>query len=371
MKKETLCVHAGQTEETVNTPIFNSTATDYIKKPYIYPRKQNVPNQQVVIQKVAALEKAEDGLIFSSGMAAITTAILAIVRHGDHVVLQSDLYGGTHVFVHNELPKYGVTFTLVEGTRPTAFREAVRPTTRLIYIETPSNPLLKITDIRAVADLGKEKQILTAIDNTFASPINQQPATLGIDMVLHSATKYIGGHSDLSAGVLVTSRTLRDKIFPTALMLGGSLNAADCYTLERSLKTLALRVERQNDNAMKLATWLEQEKKIQHVYYPGLESHPQHVLARSQMNGFGGVLSFEIEALETRRFFSKLKMIKPAISLGGVESTICSPAETSHQKLSPEERRRVGITDSLVRLSVGVEAVEDIMDDIQQALKSI
>jgi cystathionine beta-lyase len=154
-------------------------------------------------------------------------------------------------------------------------------------------------------------------------------------------------------------------------MLGGSLNAADCYTLERSLKTLALRVERQNDNAMKLATWLEQEKKIQHVYYPGLESHPQHVLARSQMNGFGGVLSFEIEALETRRFFSKLKMIKPAISLGGVESTICSPVETSHQKLSPEERRRVGITDSLVRLSVGVEAVEDIMDDIQQALKSI
>jgi len=371
MKQESKCIHAGQGSDTINTPVFNSTATDYIEQPYIYPRYQNVPNQQVVIQKVAALEGAEDGLIFSSGMAAISTTLLAVVQQGDHVVLQSDLYGGTHVFVHRELPKYGVSFTLVDGSNPAAFREAIQPKTRLIYIETPSNPLLSITDIRSVAAIAKEKGILTAIDNTFASPINQNPIAFGIDIVLHSATKYIGGHSDLSAGLMVTSRNLTEKIFPTAIMLGGTLNAADCYVLERSLKTLWVRLRQQNESAAKLATWLQKEKSVKRVFYPGLETHPHHHIARAQMAGFGGMLSFEMDAKETRPFLSRLKLIKSAVSLGGVESTICAPAETSHQKLSAEERRRVGITDSLVRLSVGIEAAEDIMDDIQQALNHL
>ncbi len=371
MKTDTLCVHAGQGEEFANTPIFVNTATDYRDKPYLYPRRQNVPNQRVVIEKLAALEGGEDGLVFSSGMAAISTTFLALLRAGDHAVFQSDLYGGTHHFVHHEFPKYNMTFTLVDGGDVGSFERAIQPNTQMIYIETPSNPLLKITDIRRIAELARKRDIPTVIDNTFASPINQRPLAMGIDVVTHSATKYIAGHSDLSAGAVIASKAMIQRIYESAFMLGGTLNAADCYVLERSLKTLALRVRQHNHNALALAQWLRNQKGVRSVYYPGLAEHPGHAIAREQMTGFGGMLSFDLDATGTRPFINALRLIKPAISLGGVESTINAPVETSHQRLSAEERKRVGISDSLVRLSVGIEDVADLQDDIQQALRQV
>jgi cystathionine beta-lyase len=249
-----------------------------------------------------------------------------------------------------------------------AFEKAIQKNTKVIYIETPSNPLLKITDIAAVAKLARKYSITTIIDNTFASPVNQNPIDLGIDIVTHSGTKYIGGHSDLCCGAVVTSKKLTEKIIASAKHFGGSLDAQTSYLVERSLKTIVLRVKQQNRNAMVLATFLDAEPKIGRVYYPGLKDHPLHKVAKRQMpGGFGGMLSFELKG-DPDRFLKRLKLIKKAVSLGGVESTITSPAKTSHVKLSIAERAKVGISDKLLRLSVGIEEVEDLMQDIRQAL---
>lgn len=371
----TICVHTGtqldSTTRGVNTPVHTSSAFGY-RGPLgnLYPRYYNTPNQQAVVEKLCRLEGADDGLLFSSGMAAISAIIFGLLKQGDHLVLSKEIYGGTYHFITSELARFGISYTFTDTTEPESFAAAIQENTRLLYIETPSNPLLKLTDIEAVARLAKEKGLLTAIDNTFASPINQIPIALGIDLVMHSGTKYLGGHSDLCFGAVVGKSDLMKEVRAHAINLGGSLNAETCALIERSMKTLALRVERQTQNAQQIAQWLAKETGIKKVNYPGLPTHPQHELARRQMSGFGAMLSFELEgdAADTERFLDGLQMIIPALSLGGVETLICASAKTSHLKMSPQQRADAGISDTLLRLSVGIEAAEDIITDIRQAM---
>jgi cystathionine beta-lyase/cystathionine gamma-synthase len=374
MKKSTQCIHSGTYRDSgtkgVNTPIFTSSSFEYMGlDENVYPRYNNTPNQKAVIDKLCALENAEDGLVFSSGMAAISTAVFSLLRQGDHIVLQKDIYGGTHHFATAEFDRFGMAYTFVSN-RLEDIQKAVRDNTRAIYIETPSNPLLLITDIRAVAAYARSRQILTIMDNTFATPINQNPLDLGVDVVIHSGTKYIGGHSDICCGAAVASRELMARLKSTAASLGGSLNAATCYLIERSLKTLGLRVEKHNQNAMIVAGYLQGHPLVKKVYYPGLESHPGFDIARKQMRAFGGMVSFELDdqKVDPQQFLRNLKMIRPALSLGGVDSIICAPVTTSHAKLTDAERAELGITDGLLRLSVGIEDSGDILADLEQAL---
>lgn len=375
MKRDTQCVHSGTVKDReqggVNSPIYTSSAYNYLDRDEpAYPRYFNTPNQQAVVEKVCALEGAEAGLLFSSGMAALTTAILAMVNPGDHVVMLDELYGGSHHFATSDLKRLGVETTFV-ATNAEAVGAAIRENTSLIVIESPTNPLLGIVDITAIAQMARARSVTTLIDNTFATPILQNPLALGIDLVMHSGTKYLGGHSDICCGMVLGARVLLDRILQVARNLGGSLNASTCYLLERSLKTLALRVERQCDNANRLAAFLDNHGKINRVNYPGLKSHPQHALAAKQMSAFGAMLSFEVDGAgtEARDLLNRLKLISAAVSLGGVETTICSPAETSHFKISAAERERIGIRDSLLRLSVGIEDARDLIADLNQALR--
>lgn len=373
MEKHTQCVHSGSIPDRVfgglNSPIYTSSAFEYIDSGGVYPRYFNTPNQRAVVDKLCALENAQAGLVFSSGMAAISTVILALAGNGDHLVLQHDIYGGTHHFAMADFQRLGIEFTFVANPVE-AFEGALRSNTRIVYIETPSNPLLGITDIAAVARLAAARGVVSVIDNTFASPINQTPIDLGIDVVAHSGTKYLGGHSDICCGAVLSSTQLIASIRASATNLGGSLNADSCYLLERSMQTLALRVDKQNRNAMAVAGFLQEHGRVARVYYPGIESHESHEIAARQMKGFGGMLSFELDEtrLSPERFVRGLELITPAISLGGVETTICAPAETSHAKLSARERADMGITDGLFRLSVGIEDVQDLIADLGQAL---
>ena len=373
LSKLTQSVHAGSKGDNVYkgmvTPIYPSSAYDYEDLPEtLYPRYFNTPNQKAVAEKLATLENAEDGIVFSSGMAAILTSIFALMKKGDHAIFQNDLYGGTYHGVVNELPRYGMEYSMVDGSDPANFEKAIQPSTRIIYIETPSNPTLKITDIKAVAGIARRRGILTIIDNTFASPVNQNPVDLGIDVVTHSGTKYIGGHSDICCGAVLTSRALTEKILASAIHFGGSLDAHTCWLVERSLKTIVLRVRQQNQNALAIAQYLKTDERIGRVFYPGLPDHPGHAIAKAQMpGGFGGMLSFEVKG-DPHHFVRKLSLIRRAVSLGGVESTITSPAKTSHVKMSATERAAIDVTDNLVRLSVGIEDAEDLMADIKNAL---
>jgi len=373
MHIDTKCVHSGGGTDTitggVNTPIFPSSAHEYLDvEDAAYPRYFNTLNQKVLVQKICELEGAEDGIVFSSGMAAISSVLLAFLKSGDHVVLQDEIYGGSHAFVDMFFDRFGISYSFV-ATNAEAIEAAIRPETKVIFIETPTNPLLGIIDIRAVADVAKRNDCLTVIDNTFATPILQNPIEYGIDIVVHSGTKYFGGHSDLSAGAAVCSTNLASRIRKTALNFGGNLNALTCYLLERSLKTLAIRVRQQTDNASRIARFLDGQAAFGKVNYPGLPDHPGHDIARSQMNGFGAMLSFDLNTpdLTADAFMRRLKLIKPAVSLGGIETTICDPARTSHSKVSAEVRARQGITDNLLRLSVGIEDIDDLIEDVKQA----
>ena len=373
MHIDTKCVHSGGGTDTitggVNTPIFPSSAHEYLDvEDAAYPRYFNTLNQKVLVQKICELEGAEDGIVFSSGMAAISSVLLAFLKSGDHVVLQDEIYGGSHAFVDMFFDRFGISYSFV-ATNAEAIEAAIRPETKVIFIETPTNPLLGIIDIRAVADVAKRNDCLTIIDNTFATPILQNPIEYGIDIVVHSGTKYFGGHSDLSAGAAVCSTNLASRIRKTALNFGGNLNALTCYLLERSLKTLAIRVRQQTDNASRIARFLDGQAAFGKVNYPGLPDHPGHDIARSQMNGFGAMLSFDLNTpdLTADAFMRRLKLIKPAVSLGGIETTICDPARTSHVKVSAEVRARQGITDNLLRLSVGIEDIDDLIEDVKQA----
>jgi cystathionine beta-lyase len=375
MKKETQCVHSGAIKDTVsggvNSPIYTSTAFGYLDREHVaYPRHYNTPNQLAVVEKVCALEGTENGVLFSSGMAAISTAILAFAGAGDHVVMMDELYGGTHAFATEEFSRLGLTCTFT-ATEAEAICAAITEKTRVIVVESPTNPLLSVIDLARVAACARERGVVTIIDNTFATPLYQNPYRLGIDVVVHSGTKYLGGHSDLCCGIALASRAHTRRIRRVALSLGGSMNGATCALLERSLMTLAIRVERQTENGGRLARYLEDHHLVRRVNYPGLQSFAYHELARKQMTGFGAMLSFELDesGVDPQRFVRNLRLIKPAVSLGGIESTICAPAVTSHAKMSPDERRRIGVTDALLRLSAGIEQIDDLIEDLEQALR--
>lgn len=370
----TRCVHAGtridRQEKGINSPIYTSTSFEYIDEPdTIYPRYLNTPNANAVAGKIASLENTESALVFSSGMAAISTVLFSFLRSGDHVVFQKGLYGGTSHFLEREFEKFNLDYSVAESQSVSDLEACIKGNTRLIYIETPSNPLLSITDIRGVAELARQKGILSVIDNTFASPVNQQPSGLGIDLVIHSATKYMGGHSDILAGAVAGNMALIKEVHETGLNFGGALNAMTLYLLERSLKTIHLRVERINDNAMEVAHFLETHPAVRQVNYPGLPGHPGHEIASRQMTGFGGMLSFEVDGQDGIAFQKRLRLIKPSMSLGGLESICSSPAHTSHRHLGPEGRKAEGIAEELIRLSVGIEDAEDLKADLDQALK--
>lgn len=373
----TICVHTGEVKDEqfrgAVSPMFMSTSYAFdgvdVKR---YPRYFNTPNQEMLCKKIAALEHTEDGLIFGSGMAAISAAMFAFLKSGDHVIIQQVIYGGTFNLVVSEFEKYGIEYSFTESDKATDFIALMKENTKILYIETPSNPLLGITDIVEIVHLAKENGLITMIDNTFASPINQNPADFGIDIILHSATKYMGGHSDISAGAIAASKAHIAQIWKTAINFGGNLSDQNIWLLERSLKTLNLRVKEQTKNAQKMAEYLENNEHIERVYYPGLKSHPQYELAKKQMKGFGAMLSFElIHEIDAMDFQNALKLIKPSLSLAGLESTTVSPAQTTHALLSAEERLERGIKDSLIRFSVGIEESKDLIEDIEQALKSL
>ena len=373
----TICTHVGEVKDEqfkgAISPLYMSTSYAFedvdVKR---YPRYFNTPNQEALCKKIAALEHAESALIFGSGMAAISHALMAFLNAGDHIILQQTLYGGTYNFVVTQFEKYGISYSFTEGWEAEDFEKEIRPNTRVIYIETPSNPLLTITDIKAVSDLAKQKGIVSMIDNTFASPINQNPIDFGIDVILHSATKYMGGHSDICAGAVAASKVYIERIWQSSICFGGSLSDQTVWLLERSLKTMGLRVKAQNGNAQKMAVFLDAHKDIDAVYYPGLESHPDYHIAKKQMRGFGGMLSFELkEDINPSAFLKALQLIKPSMSLAGVESIMLLPVETSHALMSTEDRKKQGIKDGLIRFSVGIEEIEDIVDDIEQALAKV
>lgn len=373
----TICTHIGEVPDTLYkgaiSPLYMSTSYAFedvdVKR---YPRYFNTPNQEALGKKLAALEHAEEAMIFGSGMAAISTALMTFLKAGDHVVFQQTLYGGTYNFAVTQLERFGISYSFTTGWKVEDFKREIQPNTQVIYIETPSNPLLTITDMEGVAALAKSEGILTMIDNTFASPINQNPIDFGIDVILHSATKYMGGHSDICAGVIASSRENMEKVFQTAICFGGSLSDYTVWLLERSIKTMGIRVKAQNDNAQKMAEYLVGNEDVQNVYYPGLEYHPDHKLAKSQMKGFGGMLSFELNAeLDVSMFFKALKLIKPSMSLAGIESTMLSPTKTSHALMSKEDRESQGIGDTLIRFSLGIEEIEDLIGDIEQAIAKV
>jgi cystathionine beta-lyase len=370
----TRCVHAGtihdKEKKGINSPIYTSTSFEFIDQPdTIYPRYLNTPNEKATAEKIASLEDAESALVFSSGMAAISTVLFTFLGKGDHAVFQKGLYGGTSHFLDREFDRFGIECTVAKSQKVEDMESCIQKNTRVVYIETPSNPLLSITDIQAVADMAKRRGIISIIDNTFASPVNQQPAVMGIDLVVHSASKYMGGHSDILAGAVAGRKELMKQVYETGLNFGGSLNAMTLYLLERSLKTIHIRVERINDNAIELAHYLETHPAIKQVNYPGLPGHGDHEIAAIQMSGFGGMLSFEVKGQDGLAFQKRLKLIKPTMSLGGLESICCSPAHTSHRHLGPEGRKAEGIAEELIRLSVGIEDVADLKADLDQALK--
>ena len=369
------CVHVGEVKDEqfkgAISPIYMSTSYAFdrvdVKR---YPRYYNTPNQEMLCKKIAALEHTEDALIFSSGMAAISSTMLAFLQKGDHVIIQQVIYGGTYNFVVSEFDKYGIEYSFTESDKATDFKALIKKNTKILYIETPSNPLLGITDMKAISDIAKDNNILTMIDNTFASPINQNPVDFGIDIILHSATKYMGGHSDISAGAVAASKEHIEMIWKTAINFGGNLSDQTVWLLERSLKTLNLRVKEQTKNAQIIAEYLEGNPNIDRVYYPGLKSHSQYEIAKKQMKGFGAMLSFELkEGIDAMKFQNNLQLIKASMSLAGVESTTVSPTQTTHALLNEEERLERGIKDGLIRFSVGIEETEDLIIDMEQAIK--
>ncbi|MCF6249197.1 MAG: PLP-dependent aspartate aminotransferase family protein [Desulfobacula sp.] len=375
MKDNTIAVHAGtlRDEKTggVNTPIYTSSACDYRSRDESpYPRYFNTKNQKAVGEKIAALEHAQAGLVFSSGMGAISTSILAYAGAGDHVVMQDALYGGTHNFATEWFSHFDIDVSFTE-TSADSIINAIIPETQVIVIETPTNPLLEVVDIKKIAQFAAHKQITTIIDNTFASPVNQNPIDFGIDIVVHSGTKYLGGHSDLCCGMVACSKVKMEKILSLARVLGPSLDPRLCYLLERSMKTLGLRVNAQTKNAMQIAQFLADHADIAKVHYPGLKDFKGHEIAKNQMSGFGAMLSFELNDKDPDWGGRELKIISPAVSLGGVESTICPPSSTSHAKMTKEERQRVGVTDALLRLSIGLEDIQDLKQDLDNALKKV
>ena len=370
--KSTKCVHSGNLiDEKYHgniSPLYPSITYDFIKSD-VYPRYFNSPNQIGVAKKISDLENAELSLLFGSGLGAISSSMFSFLKKGDHVILQDSLYGGTINFVNTEFNKFGIEYSYVDINDTGKLNSSVKKKSKIIYIESPSNPLLNITNLIEISDFAKSNSLISMIDNTFASPINQNPLDFGIDLVIHSATKYLGGHSDILAGSVSGKSSYIDKIKNSGLNFGANISEYSAWLLERSIKTLSLRVNSQNNNALKIAKFLTSNNKVEKVYYPGLKSHKNHDIAKKQMYGFGGMLSFELKAnIDPIKFVQDLKIIKPTMSLAGVESTITSPALSSHKKMDPEIRRALGISDNLLRFSVGIENFEDLVLDLDKSL---
>jgi len=375
---ETKLIHAGEPEPRVDgavtMPIFQTAMFESAgEKSYHeirYLRLNNTPNHVALHAKLAALENAEAALVTSSGMAAISTALLALLSNGDHFLAQNCLYGGTHDLVTKDLVGYGITHSFVDGSKPDTWEAALRPNTKLMYVESIANPLLDVPDLEAVVAFAKRHGLITLIDNTFASPVNFRPAEVGFDLSLHSATKYLNGHSDLVAGAVIGRADLVTRVTHRLNHLGGTLDPHACFLLHRGLKTLALRVGYQNRSALAIASFLEGHDAVRKVVYPGLASHPQHEIARRMYDGFGGMLSFEVKGGvdAAERFMARTTLPVVAPSLGGIETLLTRPATTSHSGLSAAERERIGIRDGLIRVSVGIEHTDDLIADFGQAL---
>lgn len=334
-----------------------------------YTRYGN-PTHTVAENAIAELEGTDAALLFASGMNAVTSTVLTLLKSGDHIVAQSDIYGGVTKFFSQWLPKFGIETTFVDTNDYEQHARAIRSNTRLLHVESPTNPMLRVVDLQAVAAIARKHNLISMIDSTFATPINCRPAEFGIDVVMHSGTKYFGGHSDLIAGVIAGRRDLIDKIHETRTTLGGCMDPHAAWLLLRGIKTIAVRVQRQNENALRIAQFLARHPKTRSVNYPFLDGNPQRALAMKQMSGGGGVLSFEVDGTgeDARRFSEALRLFTLAPSLGGVDSLVTVPVLTSHAMIKAEERQKMGVTEQLVRLSVGIESVDDLIADIDRAL---
>ncbi|RMF66875.1 MAG: aminotransferase class I/II-fold pyridoxal phosphate-dependent enzyme [Calditrichaeota bacterium] len=377
---ETKAVHAGEPDPRIQgavaMPIFQSAMFEYAGETSYhdlkYIRLNNTPNHQALHAKLAALENAEAALVTASGMAAISTALLTVLGAGDHFLAQDCLYGGTRDLITTDFPALNISCDFIEGSAPDSWEKKLKPNTRAIYVESMTNPLLQVADLKAVVAFAKAHGLVTLIDNTFATPVNFRPIEWGFDLVLHSCTKYLNGHSDLVAGAVLGKREMIERITHKLNHLGGSLDPHACFLLHRGVKTLAVRMKQHNENALALAQFLEQHPGVEKVNYPGLASHPAHALARELFEGFSGMLSFELRGgLEaTERFMQRVNLAIKAPSLGGVESLVTRPAITSHAGMPREDRLALGITDSLVRVSVGIEAKEELLEDFARALEA-
>ena len=375
---ETRAVHAGEPRPrlagAITPPIFQtSTYLSGGESGYHdirYLRLNNSPNHLALHAKLAALEGGESALVTASGMAAISTTLLGILKSGDHLLAQKGLYGGTHTFIAHELPDFGITVDFVDLNRPAEWARKLKPASRAFYVESMTNPLLEVGDLPAVVEFAQAKGLTTLIDNTLASPVNFRPLEIGFDLALHSATKYLNGHSDIVAGVIAGRRELVDKVKRKLDHLGATLDPHACFLLNRGIKTLPLRVHRQNRTALALAEMLRDHPAVTAVHYAGLAGHPTAARAKALFGGFGGVLSFDHKdgADGAHRMISRLELAAEAVSLGGVETLVVLPAETSHVGLSVEERSEIGIGDGLVRVAVGIEGEEDLLADFERAL---
>jgi cystathionine beta-lyase/cystathionine gamma-synthase len=354
-------------EVTENAEMLRANHSDHF-----YTRYGN-PTNTIAEKTVAALEGVDAALTFASGMGAITTTIMALVHGSDHIVAQRDIYGGVNKFLSQWAPKVGIETTFVDATDYEQHARAIRPNTKLLYVESPTNPTLRVIDLRKIAVIAKEHKLLSMIDSTFGTPINQRPAEFGIDLIAHSGTKYLGGHSDLICGVVAGGRALMEQIWETRTTLGNCMDPHASWMLARGLKTLAVRVARQNDNAQRVAEFLSQQPKVRSVHYPFLKSHPQYAVARAQMNGGGGMVSFEVEggAEDARRVSEAMRLFTLAPSLGSVESLVSIPVLTSHVMVPAAERKKMGVSDQMVRLSVGIESADDLIADLERALGAV
>ena len=371
---ETQLIHAGEPDPPIHgaviMPIFQSAIFETTEKTRYrdiqYIRLNNTPNHIALQEKLAAL-------VTASGMAAISTALLTVLSSGDHLLIQDCLYGGTHDLITQEFPSMGIAFDFIDGNDPKSWERKLRPNTRAIFVETMTNPLLQVADLKAVVKFAQAHGLISFIDNTFASPINFRPPEWGFDLSLHSGTKYLNGHSDIVAGAVIGPAGLIEKITHKLNHLGGSLDPHAAFLLHRGMKTLAVRMKCQNASALKIARFLERHPAVAQVNYPGLASHPQHRSARELFDGFGGLLSFELKGgtQAAKQFIRSTQLPTSAPSLGGIETLITRPALTSHGGMSPKTRRQLGITDSLIRVAVGIEATEDLIEDFEQALNKI
>jgi len=375
-KLDTLLIHGGiqkasYPEGAVNLPIYQSSVFEsHTYSDVKYIRFNNTPNQRDLHQKMAAIEGTEAAVVGASGMAVITGALLTLLNPGDHLLAQRVLYGGTLSLLNDEFSELDIDVTFVDGNSPDEWQDAITPNTKAFYCEAITNPLMEVADLNAIAAFARKHHLTSIIDNTFATPANYLPTETGFDLVLHSATKYLNGFSDISAGVIAGNERLIEMISAKIKQYGGSLDPNSCYMLARGLKTLSLRMEKHNSNAQQIADYLEDHDRVTKVRYPGLESHPQHQQASELFCGYGGMLSIELEATaeECDRFIKNLDIITPAPSLGGVESLVMRPAAISHSVIPDDERLAMGITDQLIRLSIGIEDPDDLIADIEQAL---